>query len=502
MLKDLRVNSNGLKPPWVKETIKGLCANKGCNNISTKECAICGIRYCSQFCQKEDWKCRHKHFCKPKDIRRTQVLFGILNRRLKDYKCGNTSFGRYYNIASAAVFQNIFIENNRENPDQPLYNVYNIDPVSGRVFTVLTPNEEICQHQSNVILRKEQLYIINSHLLTKKLTDEQNDFRINFGLDSKEAVELVPVNKNLQKQLKISILNMTFVEMRAALSVDLNCSLFYIYTLIADGIGCCYGNPVFLSLESALAYQDFIAKNSFLRRHSSLGKYPLHLFYSVLYPTFKPSLLTGNIEHDDCDLSYGDDACPEYVLEKTAITQGGEGTILNHKFIFVEELMEKEEKEKPDIYTVRDGDPKENNMAVFNRWQNHQQKHQWWVGKYFDISKACSESLDILPVDQSCFGCCVSNSTNNNSSSSISSDDSSSNSSNYNIDSSSSISSSSSNYNIDSSCSSSSDDSSSSNYSPTDVMIDTNVITKQLAVNHNDGTSSTSDPLITNLMLL
>ncbi|KAJ3286012.1 hypothetical protein HDU79_006881 [Rhizoclosmatium sp. JEL0117] len=40
------------------------CANKGCTNAGLKQCAKCHqARYCSQECQKQDWKALHKAKC-------------------------------------------------------------------------------------------------------------------------------------------------------------------------------------------------------------------------------------------------------------------------------------------------------------------------------------------------------------------------------------------------------------------------------------------------------
>ena len=241
MLSDLRKKSEseGRKISWKKDTVKGLCANKGCMEISSKECIVCGIRYCCSVCQKEDWRARHKHFCKPKDLRRTEIIFDIFRQRLVDYKSGKTSLERYVSIGSMEIYN----DTERSGKNGPFKNM-NCDEVSGRVVTFLTQNEiddynrnwgnAICRSQSGGEMQK--LFLINHHSPTNQCS-EQNEIKriVRDSIDINQVVELVPFNKSYQKKYFSTIFASVLRAARYALWYEQNTSIGAIELLITPG---------------------------------------------------------------------------------------------------------------------------------------------------------------------------------------------------------------------------------------------------------------------------
>ena len=397
MLRDLHrfVNDNR-KPAWKKDVVKGLCANKGCMETSSKECTVCGIRYCCSVCQKEDWRARHKHFCKPKDIRRTEIIFNIFNQRLKDYESGKTSWERYMSIASIEIFK-------RRNSDEleginGPFKILNRDEVSGRVVTFLTKKEIYELQSGNVVCRiqnegMQELFLINHHSL-RSLGSEGSSTSGAEQLHAMltEVVELVPFNRNYQHEYVRTIYGSIIRATRAAWYKELEFFLSMIGVLIHPGIGTLVGNPVFLSLESTLAYEDFIVKNAF-------GDYfSIDLFCCIMFPSFKPSMLTGNPEHDSRYLSFGDNGEPEYTIEKDSVFED-----LDYNLVFDSVLRKEEADEIAAVY--RRTEEEEKNDTGYDegyvRSCNYRAKYEWWFARYFDMSVVCSESLALVPVEES-----------------------------------------------------------------------------------------------------
>lgn len=154
MLKELRkevenhcMQKNGFKHVFRKDVTRGFCANKGCVEVAKENCSVCGLGYCTQKCQRIDWKFRHKQFCKKEDIRKTKILFNIFDKRLEDYRSGKTSVERYFSIAHVDVVLRDFKAFEDKILDEeaciksirriPCYRILDAEPESGRILSVL-----------------------------------------------------------------------------------------------------------------------------------------------------------------------------------------------------------------------------------------------------------------------------------------------------------------------------------------------------------------------------
>lgn len=344
-----------------------------------------------------DWKNRHKNHCEVKDIKRTEIIFGIHNKRLKDYQTGKTSIDRYYTIAMIEVFKYLYPETETS---EYTYRGHQIDVSSGRMLTELEDheiNDECCL----LIRRRGNAYLMNPNVSPIPLSHEKQQLRLSACLAVKEAYELVPLNKSLQSACIITEFKMVMRSMRKALDQDLGTNLFVIDATVMCGIGWGYGNPVFLSLKNALAYEDFFDKNF------NIGEqFPFNLCCSILFPEFNLSMRTGNPEDVDKVL----DVDLKTFLEKSKFSSVLTTILLKNKehqavedvfkVIFDEELMNKERKEIDDAFTGVEGDTESDRIM---RYRSFFSKCDPW--KYGDLTLAehCSESLSVCAADQRCF---------------------------------------------------------------------------------------------------
>ena len=381
MLKDLRDNPFVRKQPWTKSKQQGLCANKDCMETGTKECSRCGIRYCSEKCQNMDWKHRHKNHCEVKDVRRTEIIFGIHKNRLEKYKTGETSRDRYYSIALFRMYEDYF----SEAIQTPAYQIYRIDKSSGRILTVLEDHEIDGDNKSNRILRGGKAYLVNPNIPSVPLSHEEEQLRLAAGLTLKEATELVPLNENIQVAWEYNLIEMIKRSMRNALYQDLKMNLFLINISIVPGMGWGYGNPVFLSLKNALAYEDFIRKNFGLNL-----QFPFYLCCSILFPEFNLSMRTGNPE--DADKLLDLDSEDNFVDKTEAPALFAE--------IFDAQLMGKENKEENDAFKKVEGET-ENDRHM--KYYTYLSKCDPLRYARFNLAEHCSESLAVCTADQSAF---------------------------------------------------------------------------------------------------
>ena len=123
-------------------------------------------------------------------------------------------------------------------------------------------------------------------------------------------------------------------------------------------------------------------------------KFPFNLCCSILFPEFKLSMRTGNIEDDDKYLA----ACSEdEFVEKGEASPEMKPHYLS---IFDEKLMDQEYEEEQDAYKQRDGESKKDFKA---RWSAFYQKRYPWQWQSCKLSVNCSDSLAIVPADKSCF---------------------------------------------------------------------------------------------------
>lgn len=364
MLKDLRANgSKGV--PWNKEAIRGHCANKGCMKVGTKECSVCGLRYCCSECQKLDWKSRHKHFCKPKDIPQTELCFMLLNVYFEDYKSGKSSIDRYWSVASLKTF------NDLQMIDQPGPCLWcNLNSNSGRILAALddTEKEKVLHHPKQAIIRSLKLYLVNP-LIPSRL------------YATGDLVELVPLNQHMQSRYFEQQIFLVPKEMRKLKLRD--STAFHIISIsIARGYGMLYGNPILLSLESVIAYKDFFDK--FFD-----GMFPFAIFCS-LFPDFRVSMLTG--DPGDDNKVVGEDG--EFI-EKSRVSDE-----MRERYVeLLDEGRMKRETEEEDVAFNRS--KCDSDEVSYHNWIVYQQKYYWWRWKEFDIKVDCSESLALLPLEES-----------------------------------------------------------------------------------------------------
>jgi len=388
MLKELRAY-----PIFRKDVMRGLCANRDCNNIATKACSKCGLRYCCAECQKEDWMFRHKRFCVVKDLGRTKTIFKIFAERIEDYSSGKTSMDRYFSISKNVIFKDKLNPVLAEVDAAHCYLTHKFDSISGRVLSVLEDHEQVeaNSHFSGAVFRADpgKLYLVNRQIVPVPLISEQLPSRNIIEIDPgniKYSVELVPLNRCLQEEFMLTFLIMTQKEMRQA-RYKASLALFIIRTTIEPIMGRGYGNPVFLSLENVLAYEDFISKNF------AVGiEFPFNLLCSILYPQFKFSMRTGNLDDDNkCLNTYSDDdfiekyKCPPSIQEQ-------------YQHIADDKLAEEEDEYMKSVMLLRPGEEESDRLA---RYRTHKYKELWWRFSAFDITTNCSESLAVLPIGQS-----------------------------------------------------------------------------------------------------
>jgi hypothetical protein len=154
--------------------------------------------------------------------------------------------------------------------------------------------------------------------------------------------------------------------MRFALNRDLPLSLLVIEIAITPGLGWGYGNPVFLSLKNALAYEDFIRKNF------GMGlRFPFNLCCSILFPEFNPSMRTGNPE--DADKLFDLDSEENLLVNKVV------APAVPYKEIFDRQLMKKEQEEEDDAFKKVEGESEDDGCM-----------------RYFAYSRKCDPMNEIL----------------------------------------------------------------------------------------------------------
>jgi hypothetical protein len=205
-----------------------------------------------------DWKDRHKTHCEVKNVRRTEIIFGIHWRRLEEYKTGKTSFDRYYSIALVRLYKAQFPEH-ENSVNSPAYRIHRAEETTGRILTILEDHEYV--DASQLIFRGGKAYLVNPNVPSVPSTHEEQQLRIAAGLAVKETTELVPLNENIQLACANHKFAMLERSMRKALHHEQRMRLLLIEMAVEPGMGTGYGNPVFLSLKNALAYEDFICKN-------------------------------------------------------------------------------------------------------------------------------------------------------------------------------------------------------------------------------------------------
>ena len=210
---------------------------------------------------------------------RTEIIFGIHKKRLEEYKTGKTSCNRYFSIALMRVYKYHFPEADIS-VHTTLYRVHCIEESSGRILTVLEDNEM----KSNHIRRGKKTYLVNPNIPSVPSSHEEQQLRLAAGLTPEEATELVPLNENIQLACLYNDIEMIKRSMRHALYNEQQKNLFLIDICIQPGMGWGYGNPVFLSLKNALAYEDFIRKNFGVSKNSHSISAAAFFSLSLIYP--------------------------------------------------------------------------------------------------------------------------------------------------------------------------------------------------------------------------
>jgi len=393
MLRELRENKLATGNPWNKDAIKGKCANKDCVKVAVKSCERCGLKYCSASCQREDWKHRHKHHCEDKNIRRTEIIFGVHAKRLEEYKSGKTSIDRYFSIAVTNCYKELFPSHEgRKNNVQ--YCTFSREENSGRILTVLE-DDEIEKDRGVVIHRRGQYFLQNANIQSISLTKEQEQERIEAGLTVRDAVELVPVNKDMQEDCTETLMYRIAREMRNCKKME-ELKLLLIDVAIMPGMGQLYGNPIFLNLKNMMAYEDFLQK-SFSRTSESM-EFPFDLCCSILFPgEYKLSMRTGNIEDDN---KFLDNNYPENGIKLVDKYEAPSTIASNYAILYDEDVMKREEEEDHDIFIRLEG---ETDHEAYVRYYTYKcNNFPVWYQR-LDLSVHCSESLAIIPANVACF---------------------------------------------------------------------------------------------------
>ena len=101
---------------------------------------------------------------------------------------------------------------------------------------------------------------------------------------------------------------------------------------------------MFLSLKNALAYEDFIIK--------TFGFKCFNLLCTVLFPEFKLSMRTGNVEDDEKVVNVANYSLDGDFVARLEIPLS---FAAQYASVFDEELMEKEDKEHDEIYAEEEG---------------------------------------------------------------------------------------------------------------------------------------------------
>jgi hypothetical protein len=333
-----------------------------------------------------DWKLRHKDHCEVKNVRRTEIIYGIHGQRLKEYQSGKTSIDRYFSIALARLYKDQFPEH-EVSVDSPAYRKLGEEETSGRILTILEDLE--IGDVSKRILRGDKAYLVNPHVPSVPASHEEQQLRIDAGLAVKEATELVPLNENIQLAISQDTMAMIPRSMRKALYDERRMRLLLIDMVVKPGIGHCYGNPVFLSLKNALAYEDFICKNFAVDL-----QFPFNLLCSILFPEFDLSMRTGNPE--DADKVLDVESEDTFVLK----TEAPANFAAHYADIFNEQLMELEHKEENEAFKTVEGETRDER---FRRWYAYASKCEPWSYVRYTLADHCSESLAVLAADQPCF---------------------------------------------------------------------------------------------------
>lgn len=396
MLRELRDNKLVIRQPWNKETIKGRCANKDCMKIAVKgSCERCGLKYCSASCQREDWKHRHKHHCEDKNIRRTEVIFRVHAMRLAEYTSGKTSIERYFSIAMTNCHKELF-PSHEDRKNNVQYRTFSREENSGRILTVLE-DIEIGKDRGVVIHRCGKHFLQNANIQSVSLTKEQEQERIEAGLTVRDAVELVPVNEDVQEACNETSMYMLARQMRKCKNIEEN-NLLLIELLVRPGMGQLYGNPIFLSLKNMMAYEDFLHKSSLA---SDTIKFPFDLCCSILFPgEYKLSMRTGNIEDDNefLDVAIGTYGENENQLVDKCVAPSTMAS--NYAILFDEDVVSREEKEDRDAFIRLEG---ETDHEAYVRYYTHKCNTFPLWHQRLDLSVHCSESLAIIPANVACF---------------------------------------------------------------------------------------------------
>ena len=388
MLQELR--KSDFSQTWTKSEQRGRCANRDCFEEAKHACSRCGLKYCSDKCQKADWKARHKHHCEVTNLDRTKVIFNIHKQRLDDYRSGKTSFDRYYSIAKFRFFD-ANLPQYKKIANAGAYIVLATDEASGRILTVLEDHE--CEREPSIaVQRGANQYLINTMVPAIPLTEAEKQARIEAGLSVRDAVELVPINRDIQITCDARNLDILFLCMREAWLAEQD---GFIESTIIPGLGCGYGNPVFLTLQNVLAYDDFLNK-TFAR---GPFPFPTCLFCSIMFPNeFKYSMRTGNTDDDDKYLDTNSEVrfVAKYVAPPDIVAQSA--------VIFDYDRAVKQYETDKMVYQHAEACAKGENQEVKPHMLRYfAARRDPWTYVEFDMSTACSESLAVHPADQMCF---------------------------------------------------------------------------------------------------
>eukprot|EP01036_Dinobryon_divergens_P031539 gene31539-40953_t len=311
-----------------------------------------------------DWKHRHKNHCEVKNVRRTAIIFGIHKTRLEDYKIGKTSFDRYYSIALMRAYKDLFPEA-KTSLHSPAYRIRCSEESSGCILT-----------GRKIISREPRCSI--------PLSPKEQQLRLAAGLPLKDATELVPLNEDILSAYGYHFSEMVTRSMRYALNHELRFLLIAIEIVIAPGLGWGYGNPVFLSLKNALAYEDFIRKNFGVEL-----RFPFNLCCSILFPEFNPSMCTGNPK--DADKLFDLDSEENLLVYKEV------APVTPYLEIFDRQLMKEEQKEEDDAFKKVEGESEDDG---YMRYYAYSKKCDPMRYARFILAEHC---LAVVPADQSCF---------------------------------------------------------------------------------------------------
>ena len=388
MLQELRKNEFVTKQPWKRSAQRGLCANRDCVEEAKDACSRCGLKYCCSKCQKADWKARHKHHCEVTNLNRTKIIFNIHKQRLDEFKSGKSSFDRYYSIGMESIYKTQFPL--RESVSDPVpYRVIATDEASGRILTVVEDHEQ--GFPSFVLCRGIRFYLINTSVPSVPLTEEEKQARMQCGLSVRDAVEVIPINENLQVEFHMHKMAALMKNMRDSWQSELMRELVSIDMIISPGMGFGYGNPVLLSLQNVLAYEDYIQKTFTL----CFDRIPINIMCSILFPNeFKISMRTGNTDDDD---KYLDTSSEDKFVQKSDPMTG---MAADYALLLDRDLAEKEYQLKRQSLEHREGESEEERIK---RQQKYIYYRTSWKYIELDMTVGCSDSLAVCPADRMCF---------------------------------------------------------------------------------------------------